>query len=337
MKRLEKCLLQKVNQAVEETEEDQDTEVATDDALSELLGVEEEGAEDEFVKNNPIFSKIVSPGYPGGPVLATFSVKDTAAINSYLKTPQVRRLLPAQHRFAKFVWGLADENAELNDTFVSLYALQGNRENKPALDGSVVVDASQSFDQMNRVTVDMQMNGRGAREWEALTGKAYNNQSQIAIVLDDVVYSAPGVTSGPIAGGRSQITGDFTILEGQDLANILKAGKLPASADIVQAEVVGPTLGQEAINSGIMSFTLALALVLIWVVFYYGKAGLYADVALLINLLFIFGILASLNAVLTLPGIAGIVLTIGMSVEDRKSTRLNSSHVAISYAVFCLK
>ena len=303
------------SQAVEETEEDQDTEVATDDALSELLGVEEEGAEDEFVKNNPIFSKIVSPGYPGGPVLATFSVKDTAAINSYLKTPQVRRLLPAQHRFAKFVWGLADENAELNDTFVSLYALQGNRENKPALDGSVVVDASQSFDQMNRVTVDMQMNGRGAREWEALTGKAYNNQSQIAIVLDDVVYSAPGVTSGPIAGGRSQITGDFTILEGQDLANILKAGKLPASADIVQAEVVGPTLGQEAINSGIMSFTLALALVLIWVVFYYGKAGLYADVALLINLLFIFGILASLNAVLTLPGIAGIVLTIGMSVD----------------------
>src|SRR5690625_1529550 len=303
------------SQAVEETEEDQDTEVATDDALSELLGVEEEGAEDEFVKNNPIFSKIVSPGYPGGPVLPIFSVKDTAAINSYLKTPQVRRLLPAQHRFAKFVWGLADENAELNDTFVSLYALQGNRENKPALDGSVVVDASQSFDQMNRVTVDMQMNGRGAREWEALTGKAYNNQSQIAIVLDDVVYSAPGVTSGPIAGGRSQITGDFTILEGQDLANILKAGKLPASADIVQAEVVGPTLGQEAINSGIMSFTLALALVLIWVVFYYGKAGLYADVALLINLLFIFGILASLNAVLTLPGIAGIVLTIGMSVD----------------------
>lgn len=303
------------SQAVEETEEDQDTEVATDDALSELLGVEEEGAEDEFAKNNPIFSKIVSPGYPGGPILATFSVRDTAEINSYLKTPQVRRLLPAQHRFAKFVWGLADENAELNDTFVSLYALQGNRENKPALDGSVVVDASQSFDQMNRVTVDMQMNGRGAREWEALTGKAYNNQSQIAIVLDDVVYSAPGVTSGPIAGGRSQITGDFTILEGQDLANILKAGKLPASADIVQAEVVGPTLGQEAINSGIMSFTLALALVLIWVVFYYGKAGLYADVALLINLLFIFGILASLNAVLTLPGIAGIVLTIGMSVD----------------------
>lgn len=297
------------------TDEEKETEVTTDDALSQLLGVEEEGTEDDFAKNNPIFSKIVSPGYPGGPILATFSVKDTAAINSYLKTPQIRRLLPAQHRYAKFVWGLPDYSKELNEEFISLYALQGNRENKPALDGSVVVDASQSFDQMSRVTVDMQMNGRGAREWEALTGKAYNNQSQIAIVLDNVVYSAPGVTSGPIAGGRSQITGDFSIVEGQDLANILKAGKLPASADIVQAEVVGPTLGQEAINSGIMSFTLALALVLIWVAFYYGKAGLFADIALMVNLLFIFGILASLNAVLTLPGIAGIVLTIGMSVD----------------------
>lgn len=299
---------------VEEVE-DKETEVASEDSLSELLGMEEEQDADEFAKNNPIFSKMISPGYQGGPVLATFSVRDTAEINSYLKTPQVRRLLPAQHRFAKFVWGLPDENVALNEEVVALYALQGNREDKPALNGSVVVDASQSFDQMSRVTVDMQMNGRGAREWEALTGKAYNNQSQIAIVLDDVVYSAPGVTSGPIAGGRSQISGDFTISEGQDLANILKAGKLPASAEIVQAEMVGPTLGQEAINSGVMSFTLALALVLVWVFFYYGRAGLYADIALLVNILFIFGILASLNAVLTLPGIAGIVLTIGMSVD----------------------
>ncbi len=295
--------------------EDKEIEASEEDTLSDLLGVEEEMDSEEFDRNNPIFSKMVAPGYQGGPVLATFSVKDTADINSYLNTNQVRRLLPAQQRYAKFVWGLPDENEELNDAFVSLYAIKGNRENKPALNGSVVVDASQSFDQMSRVTVDMQMNGRGAREWEALTGKAYNNQSQIAIVLDDVVYSAPGVTSGPISGGRSQITGDFSISEGQDLANILKAGKLPASADIVQAEMVGPTLGQEAINSGIMSFGLALVLVLVWVMFYYGKAGLYADIALLVNILFIFGILASLGAVLTLPGIAGIVLTIGMSVD----------------------
>ena len=148
-----------------------------------------------------------------------------------------------------------------------------------------------------------------------MTGEAYQNQSQIAIVLDDIVYSAPGVTSGPIAGGRSQISGDFTVNQGQDLANVLRAGKLPASADIVQAEVVGPTLGQEAINSGVMSFLIALVIVLLWMILYYGKAGAFADIALAVNILFIFGILAGLGAVLTLPGIAGIVLTIGMSVD----------------------
>ena len=123
------------------------------------------------------------------------------------------------------------------------------------------------------------------------------------------------MSSGPISGGRSEITGDFTIEEGQDLANVLRAGKLPASASIIQSEVVGPSLGQEAIDSGIMSFLIALSLVLIWMVFYYGKAGIFADIALVVNILFIFGVLAGLKAVLTLPGIAGIVLTIGMSVD----------------------
>ncbi|HBC03178.1 MAG TPA: protein translocase subunit SecDF, partial [Aequorivita sp.] len=154
-----------------------------------------------------------------------------------------------------------------------------------------------------------------AKVWEQMTGNAYENQSQIAIVLDNIVYSAPGVTSGPIAGGRSQISGDFTVNQGQDLANVLRAGKLPASAEIIQGEVVGPTLGHEAINSGVMSFVIALFIVLLWMIGYYGKAGLFADVALLVNILFIFGILAGLGAVLTLPGIAGIVLTIGMSVD----------------------
>jgi SecD/SecF fusion protein len=161
----------------------------------------------------------------------------------------------------------------------------------------------------------MQMNGKGAKVWEEMTGYASENQSQIAIVLDDIVYSAPGVSSGAISGGRSEITGDFSITEGQDLANVLRAGKLPASADIIQSEVVGPSLGQEAIDSGIMSFAIALVLVLLWMVFYYGKAGIFADIALIVNILFIFGILAGLGAVLTLPGIAGIVLTIGMSVD----------------------
>ena len=161
----------------------------------------------------------------------------------------------------------------------------------------------------------MQMNSKGAKIWEEMTGKAYSSRSQIAIVLDNVVYSAPGVTSGPISGGRSEISGAFTINEAIDLANVLRAGKLPASADIVQADEVGPTLGKEAIDSGMKSFLIALALVLVWMIAYYGKGGLAANIALLFNILLIFGILSGLGAVLTLPGLAGIVLTIGMSVD----------------------
>jgi SecD/SecF fusion protein len=242
-------------------------------------------------------------------------LKDTAVINDYLKTPQIKSLLSDNQRYAKFVWGIASENKELGEEVVTLYAIKSNRDQLPPLAGGVVVDAVQTYDQLGRVVVSMQMNARGARVWEKMTGEAYNNQSQIAIVLDDIVYSAPGVTSGPIAGGRSQISGDFNITEGQDLANVLRAGKLPASAEIIQGEVVGPTLGQEAIDSGIFSFVLALIFVLVWMVFYYGKAGTFADVALVVNIIFIFGILAGLGAVLTLPGIAGIILTIGMSVD----------------------
>jgi SecD/SecF fusion protein len=148
-----------------------------------------------------------------------------------------------------------------------------------------------------------------------MTGNSYTQSSQIAIVLDNVVYSAPVVTTGPIAGGNSSISGNFSLNEAIDLANVLRAGKLPASADIIQSEVVGPSLGKEAIESGTMSFLIALVLVLLWMIFYYGKAGGFADLAMLLNLMLIFGILSGLGAVLTLPGIAGIVLTIGMSVD----------------------
>jgi len=214
-------------------------------------------------------------------------------------------------RYAKFVWGVPDDESQTT----GLYALKGNRNMEPPLSGNVITDASQQYDQLGRVAVEMQMDGTGAKIWENMTGKASAEGSQIAIVLDNIVYSAPGVSSGAIAGGRSEITGDFTITEGQDLANVLRAGKLPASADIISSEVVGPSLGQEAIDSGMMSFIIALILVLLWMIFYYGKAGAFADVALAVNILFIFGILAGLGAVLTLPGIAGIVLTIGMSVD----------------------
>ncbi|MDN3725475.1 protein translocase subunit SecDF [Aequorivita sp. SDUM287046] len=294
-----------------------DTTDTEEDDVSKLLGGQD--LKDSLVddnKANPILSKMVSLGNQGSPVIATFRVNDTAAINGYLRNPQIKSLMPTELRYAKFVWGLPEANPQLNgEEVTALYALKGNRDNLPPLGGSVVVDARQEFDNLSRVVVSMQMNGQGAKVWEQMTGEAYQNQSQIAIVLDNIVYSAPGVTSGAIAGGRSQISGDFTVPQGQDLANVLRAGKLPASAEIIQGEVVGPTLGHEAINSGIMSFVIALIVVLLWMIGYYGRAGIFADVALLVNILFIFGILAGLGAVLTLPGIAGIVLTIGMSVD----------------------
>ncbi|MUP46744.1 protein translocase subunit SecDF [Gramella sp. BOM4] len=302
--------LAEMRQANQATEEVDSTETSGDDEIDELLAEAEDTTQVE-TGNNPIFDLIVSPGMQGGPVLATFKVQDTAKVMDYLQKPQIRSLLPSEQRYAKFVWGVPDEETQTT----ALYALKGNRNMEPPLSGSVITDAQQTYDQLGRIAVSMQMDGTGAKIWEDMTGKASNEQSQIAIVLDNIVYSAPGVSSGAISGGRSEITGDFTITEGQDLANVLRAGKLPASADIIQSEVVGPSLGQEAIDSGINSFGIALILVLIWMVLYYGKAGLFADVALVVNILFIFGVLAGLGAVLTLPGIAGIVLTIGMSVD----------------------
>ncbi len=303
--------LAEMQRSEEATEEEVDTtETSGDSEIDELLADAEDTTEVD-TGNNPIFDLIVSPGYQGGPVLATFKVQDTAQVMDYLRKPQIRSLLPSEHRYAKFVWGVPDEETQTT----ALYALKGNRNMEPPLSGSVITDAQQTYDQLGRIAVSMQMDGTGAKIWEDMTGKASQEQSQIAIVLDNIVYSAPGVSTGPISGGRSEITGDFTITEGQDLANVLRAGKLPASADIIQSEVVGPSLGQEAIDSGINSFGIALILVLIWMILYYGKAGLFADVALVVNILFIFGVLAGLGAVLTLPGIAGIVLTIGMSVD----------------------
>ena len=259
---------------------------------------------------NPLFSLLI-PANPNGNALVSAAVQDTAKIGEYLRMKEIRRLIPADIQFVKFVWERPTEGSEV----VELYALKSNRDNTPRISGDVVSDASDTFDQYNKPAVTMTMNTKGAKEWEKLTGDAFNNQTGIAIVLDNKVYTAPGVSSGPISGGRSEITGTFTINETKDIANVLRAGKLPASAEIIQSEIVGPSLGQEAINSGFFSFMIAMAIVLLWMVFYYGKAGIFADIALLLNILLIFGVLVSLNAVLTLPGIAGIVLTIGMSVD----------------------
>lgn len=287
-----------------------DDETDIDALLSDDEG-EEENDETDLDTESPLMSLIVGMGAEQGPELAQFNVQDTAKVNTMLKQPEVRGLLSSDKKYARFAWGVADEDSGI----LSLYAIKSNKKNEAPLTGSVVTDASQAYDQMNRVAVSLEMNAKGAKTWEKMTGEAYKQGTQIAISLDNTIYSAPGVTTGPISGGRSEITGDFDINEGKDLATVLKAGKLPASADIVQIEVVGPSLGQEAINAGIMSFVIALLVVFVYMIFYYGKAGIYADIALAVNLLFIFGILAGLGAVLTLPGIAGIVLTIGMSVD----------------------
>jgi SecD/SecF fusion protein len=285
------------------------------DSLSALLTDGRDSA-DTKKGNNPLLDKIIGQG--GGPILGLFLPKDTATVNGYFKRQDIRNLLAADQRYAKFLWGkltIIKDAKDQDIEAVELYAIKGNRDNVPAMGGGVVTDAKDTFDQMGKPAVSMQMNGQGAKSWEELTGRAYTQKSNIAIVLDNIVYSAPGVSSGPISGGRSEISGSFDVTETKDLANVLRAGKLPASADIVQSSVVGPSLGREAIDNGTNSAIVGLLLVSLWMMVYYGKAGWYANIALAVNLLFLFGILASLGAVLTLPGIAGIVLTMGTAVD----------------------
>ena len=308
-----------LKEVVQTSTEEETTTETEEDAISDIIGdTDAETGEDGTA--NPLIDLIRAPGYSGGPVLASFESKDQQKVSDYLNNPKVRALLAPEQRYVKFVWGIPQiQQTNAEDTqsieLVELYALKGNRENKPQLSGAVITDARQSYQQNGNPSVSMQMNLKGAKIWEEMTGNAFNTGGQIAIVLDDIVYSAPGVTSGPSAGGNSEISGSFTLNEAVDLANVLRAGKLPASADIVQAEEVGPSLGQEAIDSGMKSFLIALAFVLLWMIFYYGKSGLFSNVALILNILLIFGILSGLGAVLTLPGIAGIVLTIGIAVD----------------------
>ena len=264
------------------------------------------------VKTSPFLGKMLSPGQQGAPHIGTFSTKDTAAINGYLKRADVKALLPGNLANVKFVWGKTnDKTPEITD----LYALKGTRDNVAPLSGGVIVDAKDTFDQFGKPAVSMQMNGNGARKWEQITGAVSQQGNAIAIVLDNVVYSAPGVSKGAITGGQSEISGTFTIDETKDLANVLRAGKLPAAAEIIQSAEVGPSLGQKAIDAGIVSSVVGFLLVCVWMVFYYGRAGWYANAALLLNVLFLFGVMASFGFVLTLPGIAGIVLTLGTAVD----------------------
>ena len=305
--------LMTVNEALKKTEKAPvaATEKAKDGVEALLVNKAAKDSASAAKGNNPLFEKLV-PSPNGGPILGMVAIKDTAAVNAFLKRQDIKSLLPSNLADVKFVYGKAKDDEAVA---VEMYALKGNRTNTPPMSGSVLVDAKDTFDQMGKPSVSMQMNGTGAKVWEELTGRAYTQQSNIAIVLDNTVYSAPGVSSGPIAGGRSEISGAFTVEETKDLANVLRAGKLPAAAEIVQSEVVGPSLGQKAIDNGTTSALVGLLLVSLWMIVYYGKAGWYANLALIVNLLFLFGILASLGAVLTLPGIAGIVLTLGTAVD----------------------
>jgi SecD/SecF fusion protein len=287
------------------------------DSITKLLTDKDSTATAAVTGKGPLADKIVSGGY--GPILLVADSKDVEAITGYLNRPEIRNLLPADKRYTKFSWGKpvvkVDEKTKKETTTVELYALKGNRDDAAPMSGGVIVEASATFDQSGKPAVSMQMNGQGARIWEEMTGRAYTQKTCIAIALDDVVYSAPGVTSGPIAGGRSEITGSFDVAETQDLANVLRAGKLPATAEIIQSEVVGPSLGEIAIHAGLISSIVGFLLVCVWMWFYYGRAGMYANAALLLNLLFLFGVMASFGFVLTLPGIAGIVLTLGTAVD----------------------
>ncbi|MCK9616780.1 MAG: protein translocase subunit SecDF [Lentimicrobiaceae bacterium] len=269
----------------------------------------------QYAKDNPLFAYLTPAFYqdnkgqffPGeGAAVGYAQIKDTAHINHLIKV--VKNVFP---RDLKLAWTVKP-NPERPEV-LELVALKiTTREGIAPLGGDVITDARQDYDQNGRVEVSMSMNNDGARTWKRITGE--NIGKQVAIVLDNFVYSYPKVND-EIPNGRSSISGTFTVEEGKDLANILKAGKLPAPAKIVEEAVVGPTLGKEAINAGVWSFVAAFALTLLYMIFYYNRAGMVANVALFTNMFFVFGILASLGAVLTLPGIAGIVLTIGMDVD----------------------
>lgn len=306
---------------VEKIADAADTSVSEADSLLAELGQDNKETEanqsmEEFAKQHPLFALLQIRQYNGqlspASTVGIAHAKDMDKISEYLNMKQVKEVLP---RNLALKWGV--KAIDDKEQFYELYALKvTNRDGSPALGGDVVTDANADFMQQagrSEQMVNMVMNAEGSKAWARLTKE--NIGRQIAIVLDEMVYSAPNVND-EITGGRSQITGHFTPEEAKDLANVLKSGKMAASVQIVQEDVVGPSLGQEAINAGVISFVLALVLLMIYMCAFYGLVpGLIADGALVLNIFFTMGILASFQAVLTLPGIAGMVLTLGMAVD----------------------
>ena len=319
------------NAATAEAEEaapqkDEKQEVAADGDLTDL--VEQVSAEDslakaeeasaaaleQYKKTNPLFA-ILNPAVTQsgqaarGPVVGTVLYTDTARVMEMLRSTTAQQVLPRDLRFRWTVKAIDEA-----ETYYQLVALKAQRDGRASLEGDVITDARADFSQISAyANVSMSMNAEGAKAWQRITKD--NIGKSIAIVLDGYVYSFPTVQS-EIAGGNSQITGNFTVEEAKDLANTLKSGKMPAPARIIQEDVVGPSLGAEAIHDGLWSFVLGFILILLYMILYYGMVpGLVADLALLCNIFLLFGTLASFSAVLTLPGIAGIVLTMGMAVD----------------------
>lgn len=304
------------------------TEVSESRSLEELLASEDSGdttsVADEDTLNaadqvdaaldsirnsmlSPLFSLVVNNGAEG----MVYNVKDTSKINRILKREAIAKLIP---RNFKFIWDVKPHDHEefIEEPHLELHIVEVARGGKAPLEGDVVTDARQSYDQATRPSVSMQMNSNGAKKWRKLTGE--NVGERIAIVLDNYVYSSP-VVQGEIPHGSTEISGNFTMEEAKDLANVLKAGTLPAPTRIVQEAIVGSTLGKEAQFQGVISIVAGLIIVVLFMVVYYARGGFIANFALLFNIFLVMGILAQLNSALTLPGIAGIVLTIGMSID----------------------
>lgn len=301
-----------------------DTQTQSDeDVLSSLLGDEQpevdSAAEDlaaqlagdstsvdslESALSSPLFSLRQAPFYG-----LFYNVKDTSKINRLLARSEIKALIPSN---MKYYWQNKPMEGEGSQEVLELLFVKVRRGGLPPLTGEVITDARPDFDENGRPSVSMQMNATGAKIWKRLTGENLNRR--IAIILDGYVYSAPNVIT-EIPNGSSQITGSFTLEDTKDLSNILKAGKLPAPTRIVEEAVIGPTLGKEAQKQGVISIVAGLVIVVLFMISYYSKGGFVANIALVFNIFFVLGILAQLNAALTLPGIAGIVLTIGMSID----------------------
>ncbi len=298
------------------------TDTSNTDGLlndGELLTESEDSLEqsaEEFNRNNPFYKVFKPYSQIGTAAIGYVESKDIPEFKVLMEDPEVKAAFP---RNLKLILGKDQIESQPTDGsdpffFRQVFALKSRFGDTftPPLDGGVITNASSNLEQNGQVKVNMSMNAEGARKWKNLTRENINKP--VAVVLDNLVYSAPNVLS-EISGGSSQITGNFSIEEGQDLANILKIGKLPAPARIVEEAVTGPTLGAESIRSGILSLLFGLLIVLGFMIFYYNKGGIVSVLALLLNLFFVIGVLASIGTTLTLPGIAGIVLTIGMAVD----------------------